>query len=310
MDGTSTVIYRHSIAPTRAFTQLSNELIRHPRLSSDAVRLLTWQLSLPEGARENLSRTAERANINNSAFTRAKKLLKEEGFVHERRMQGPGGRWITQQLVSSTPLSAEQAAKFMAREASPQVVPSRPQPTVGRPTTPPTGGHPKGGHNTGEKTPNLPGPTGAAATTSTDSARTLVEAYRVLDPALSRIPRAMYAELAALTERWLAAGHTPGDVRAHILRGLPADGTPVRHPGGLLRYLLSDVPPVEAAAKGPDGTQGTHGIDRPRVSARLAGLRECEGPGHIQAHLFRPVADEAWCAACRTSPSSAGAEAE
>ncbi|MFF1568906.1 hypothetical protein ACFVY1_36545 [Streptomyces sp. NPDC058293] len=88
------MIYRHSIAPTRAFTQLSNELIRHPRLSSDAVRLLTWQLSLPDGSREPLSRTAERARIGGCAFTRAKRELKAEGFVHERRMQGPNGRWI------------------------------------------------------------------------------------------------------------------------------------------------------------------------------------------------------------------------
>ncbi|QFX82167.1 hypothetical protein GEV49_15400 [Streptomyces sp. SYP-A7193] len=35
----------HFIAPPRAFTQFSHDLIRHSRLSSDAVRLLTWQLS-------------------------------------------------------------------------------------------------------------------------------------------------------------------------------------------------------------------------------------------------------------------------
>ncbi|MFD3332737.1 hypothetical protein ACFWV1_08795, partial [Streptomyces sp. NPDC058700] len=78
------MIYRHFNAPSRAFSQFSHELIRHPRLSSDAVRLLTWQLSLPEGARESLSRTAERARIGATAFTRAKRQLKEEGFVHER----------------------------------------------------------------------------------------------------------------------------------------------------------------------------------------------------------------------------------
>ncbi|MBP2403991.1 hypothetical protein SNS2_2257 [Streptomyces netropsis] len=39
---------RHVIAPERFFTQVSNEIIRHPRLSANAVRLLMWQLSLPE----------------------------------------------------------------------------------------------------------------------------------------------------------------------------------------------------------------------------------------------------------------------
>ncbi|MDT3728107.1 hypothetical protein ROS62_25815 [Streptomyces sp. DSM 41972] len=115
MDSDSTVIYRHHIAPPRAFTQFSHELIRHPRLSSDAARLLTWQLSLPDGAREPLSRTAERARIGACAFTRAKRQLKEEGFVHERRLQGPGGHWITQQLVSNVPLSDAEAAKILVR---------------------------------------------------------------------------------------------------------------------------------------------------------------------------------------------------
>ncbi|MGW5784431.1 hypothetical protein ACWEWK_10605 [Streptomyces sp. NPDC003757] len=80
------MIYRHFIAPPRSFTQFSHDLIRHPRLSSDAVRLLTWQLSLPPGTRESLSRTAERARIGGCAFTRAKRQLKDEGFVHERRL--------------------------------------------------------------------------------------------------------------------------------------------------------------------------------------------------------------------------------
>ncbi|KOT41487.1 hypothetical protein ADK41_10020, partial [Streptomyces caelestis] len=103
------------IAPPRGFSQFSHDLIRHPRLSSDAVRLLTWQLSLPDGARESLSRTAERARIGACAFTRAKRQLKEEGFVHERRVQGPGGHWVTQQLVSNVPLNAAEAAKILAR---------------------------------------------------------------------------------------------------------------------------------------------------------------------------------------------------
>jgi hypothetical protein len=140
------VIYRHHIAPPRAFTQFSHDLIRHPRLSSDAVRLLTWQLSLPEGARESLSRTAERARIGACAFTRAKRQLKEEGFVHERRLQGPGGHWVTQQLVSNVPLAAAEAAKLLGRmpvhapsaDASPQVAPSPRIPAVGTPTPPST----------------------------------------------------------------------------------------------------------------------------------------------------------------------------
>ncbi|WP_308114570.1 hypothetical protein [Streptomyces sp. ISL-12] len=294
MEKASTVIYRHHIAPPRAFTQFSHDLIRHPRLSSDAVRLLTWQLSLPEGTRESLSRTAERARIGATAFTRAKRQLKEEGFVHERRVQGPGGHWITQQLVSSTPLNAAEAAKLLARApvaVSPQVVPSPRKPAVGAPTPPPTDRHPD--QDLGENTSHQPPEPPARAS---EEARALVAAFPTLSPALSHIPRAMHGELAALTDRWLAAGHPPTAVRTHILRGLPGDGAPVHRPGGLLRYLLREVPPVPDQHPGIPGPQAA-----PATSSRLSALRECEGD-HVQATLFRPVGDETRCTRCTETP--------
>lgn len=317
MESDSTVIYRHHIAPPRAFSQFSHDLIRHPWLSSDAVRLLTWQLSLPDGAREPLSRTAERARIGACAFTRAKRQLKEEGFVHERRLQGPGGHWVTQQLVSNVPLSAAEAAKLLARmpvhtpsaDASPQVAPSPRIPTVGTPTPPPTDGHPRKDpgentfHHPAERRPDPEPEPAPQATEVPEAARTLVAALPHLSPDLRRIPRGMYDELARLVSRWLAAGHTPAAVRTHILRGLPDDGTPVHRPGGLLRYLLRDVPhapaapapaPVPGAATTPPAARHP-GPTRP--SSRLAGLRECEGD-HVQATLFRPVAEETLCRAC------------
>ncbi|WP_192918106.1 hypothetical protein [Streptomyces spectabilis] len=84
---------RHVIAPARFFSQVSNEIIRHPRLGSDAVRLLTWQLSLPEGADEPLSATARSARVGRAGFNRAKRELKAEGYFHEWREQRERGRW-------------------------------------------------------------------------------------------------------------------------------------------------------------------------------------------------------------------------
>ncbi|MFF6993742.1 hypothetical protein ACFY93_02070 [Streptomyces sp. NPDC008313] len=348
------MIYRHLIAPPRAFTQFSHDLIRHPRLSSDAVRLLTWQLSLPEGTRESLSRTAERARIGGSAFTRAKRQLKDEGFVHERRVQGPGGHWVTQQLVSNVPLSPGEAAKLLARmpvaqppqppqvAQSPQVVPSPRNPAVGErtgrlPDGLPYGETPVNTHNQPPKppedAPDAPAPAEApeaahaAPTTEAahaaqaqvapanhrhdrpvphlEEARALAASYRDLDPALRTIPRPMYAELTALTARWLAAGHSPAAVRAHILRNLPDSGAPVHRPGGLLRHLLGEVPPVPPAppASPPRDTPPYAPQERPGVSARLAALRECEGD-HVQATLFRPVHDETLCPSCAYRPAA------
>lgn len=323
MESDSTVIYRHHIAPPRAFTQFAHDLIRHPRLSSDAVRLLTWQLSLPEGARESLSRTAERARIGACSFTRAKRQLKEEGFVHERRLQGPGGHWVTQQLVSNVPLSAAEAAKVLARmpvhapsaAASAQVAPGPRIPAVGDPTPRPTDGHPR--KDPEGNTSHRPAePDGTARETpeaaeepeapgTPDGSRALVAALPGLSPDLRRIPRGMYDELARLVSAWLAAGHTPVGIRTHILRGLPDDGTPVHRPGGLLRYLLRDVPPAPGPGTAP---ADEHPASAPaRRSNRLAALRECEGD-HVQATLFRPVGDETLCRRCLNSPPSDGSQ--
>jgi hypothetical protein len=138
-------------------------------------------------------------------------------------------------------------------------------------------------------------------TDALEAARTLVAALPRLSPDLRRIPRGMHDELAGLVSRWLAAGHSPAGIRAHILRGLPDDGTPVRRPGGLLRYLLRDVLPAQeqpSQAPAPPSAADTAGRSlSPRISRRLAGTRECEGD-HVQPMLFRPTGEETLCPAC------------
>lgn len=131
-----------------------------------------------------------------------------------------------------------------------------------------------------------------------EAARALVDAFPALSLELRHVPRAMRTELTVLTARWLAAGHPPGAVRSHILRGLPDDGTPVRRPCGFLRRLLGDVPPLDPAVTG--GGRGAS------LSQRLAGARECAGD-HVQSMLFRPVGDETHCPRCASDAPPATA---
>lgn len=269
---------RHAIAPARFFSQVPNEILRHPRLSSDAVRLLTWQLSLPDDAKDPLSKTARQAGIGKCAFSRAKSELKREGYLHEWRQQGGRGLWSTVQLVSNVPLKPEQALAL--RDGAP----AGGNPAAGEPTGRTVGRHPE--KPVLENTPHHPG-TPPEAPAVTDAGRQLVASILDLEPRL-RVPRGMLPELAALASAWLEAGHAPGGVRAHVQRSLPGPKQPVLKPGGLLRYILSDVPPapVEEESRRPEPVQ-----------PRIAQLRECEGV-HTQARLFRPAGDEEFCGEC------------
>ncbi|MGV4889111.1 hypothetical protein ACSR0Z_21360 [Streptomyces viridosporus] len=72
----------------------------------------------------------------------------------------------------------------------------------------------------------------------------------------------MQDELARLVSAWPAADHTPAAVHLHVLRGLPDDGAPVHRPGGLLRYLLRDVPPAPDPGSMP-GTTASRSVSEP-----------------------------------------------
>jgi hypothetical protein len=282
---------RHAIAPARFFTQVSNDIIRHPRLSSDAVRLLTWQLSLPEGANEALSRTAARAGIGKCAFLRAKRELIAEGYFHEWREQGVRGLWSTVQLVSNVPLGGEEAAALRApaHVAVPDSAPTGGSPAVGEPTGRAVGRHPE--PPVPENTSHHPAPPAKATTEQQAVARELVDSLGDLDARL-RVPSGILPELAALAAEWLACGHTVADVREQVRRCLPGRGQPIHRPGGLVRYVLREIPPVVMPVTAA-----------PPPTPRVAQMRECEGD-HVQALLFRPVADEVLCRGCRRAQAA------
>ncbi|MFF3287843.1 hypothetical protein [Streptomyces sp. NPDC003023] len=265
---------RHAIPPARFFSQIPNDILRHPRLGSDAVRLLSWQLSLPADRHESLSATAARAGIKPVAFQRAKKQLKQEGFFHEWKEQGRGGLWRTRQLVSNVPLTADEVTSLRNPAPTPA------NPAVGEPAPRSVGRHPD--EEREEKTSNPPAATAPEPDPSTAAARRLVGALRALDPRL-HVPRGMLPELAALAAQWLRLGHTADGVREAVRHGLPGPAQPIHRPGGLLRHLLRDAPPPPAPPEPP----------------RVSRMRECAGDGHTQPLLFEPVGDEELCRDCR-----------
>ncbi len=261
---------KHAIAPTRFFTQVSNEIIRHPRLSSDAVRLLTWQLSLPDGVDQRLSKTAEQAGIKKTAFTRAKRELAAEGYFHEWRGQGAGGLWRTRQLVSNVPLSEEQALAVRDGVTPPSDAP----PAVGEPSRPAVGRSQE--ENTGENTSHPLAERGARA----------LAAVCHTERRLRRISGRDVEQLAPLAGEWLSRGATLQEMRQELTDGLPDR---VHSPVGILRDRLTRKMPEPA----------------PEPAPRPNPLRACGGGC---GRVIRPVADETECRDCRTE-TAAGSDA-
>ncbi|TGB08327.1 hypothetical protein [Streptomyces sp. MZ04] len=74
---------RHVNAPTQRYTKVSNDLVRHSRLTPDAKLLLIYAQGLPEAAVDKpLSAHAAQLGITGRAYQRAKQLLSEHGYLH------------------------------------------------------------------------------------------------------------------------------------------------------------------------------------------------------------------------------------
>ncbi|WP_338932100.1 hypothetical protein WEB32_22890 [Streptomyces netropsis] len=268
---------RHAIAPERFFTQVPNEIIRHPRLSAAAVRLLTWQLSLPDSVKQPLSETARDAGIKKTAFINAKRQLIAEGYFHEWRHQNERGRWGTTQMVSNVVLTDEEALAL--RDG---FRPTAPEPAVGEPTTPSVGHYPTNTEGKKENPPSQP----------SHVPEPLIERGGMILASVSHKERRLrlngrdIQHLAALAGEWLLRGATAKDLREALTDGLPDR---VHSPAALARNRLTrkmpEAPPFAAPA--PAAPQP---------------LRTCAGTCD---RVFRPVADETTCRDCRQDDAEA-----
>ncbi|MCX4534867.1 hypothetical protein [Streptomyces sp. NBC_01669] len=291
---------RHVIAPSRRFTKASHDVVRHPRLSSDAKILLLYIQGLPEETTcKPLSELARKLGIKGRAYQKAKEQLVAHGYVHEWRSQGGRGRWVTEQLVANTPLTSEQAGHL--REAVPPTTPppSTQFPTVGEPTARRAGGYQPVEDHSDKTTPHPPseaepttdpdpGPTAGSAAESLQLAR----AERVL-LSLRHTRRELHLgmrearALAVEAVKWLERGLSESDLRQALLAERPEGG--VRSAVGFLRYRL-----IQKLPEGP--------TPLPQLPS-AATMVVCSSPG--EEHVFRPLGEETECPPCRQSTAYA-----
>ncbi|MBT2506559.1 hypothetical protein J7I98_11755 [Streptomyces sp. ISL-98] len=291
---------RHANAPTSRFTKVSNDLVRHPRLTPEAKLLLIYVQGLPQSeASKSLSEHAAKLNITGRAYQRAKELLLACGFFHHWREQGSGGRWFTDQLLANVTLTSEEASCI--RHGIP---PSAQSPTVGEPTRPMVGGSPTE-RKTGEKNTPHPPPKDAevvevAEMGDADTTPELFEAERVL-LGLRHQHRDLYLgprearTLATTAAEWLRRGITSAELRRALTAGLPAGG--IQSAVGFLRHRLTAKLPAPAPLK----TRVPYDALPP--SRTVTPLVTCAGPG--PDHAFRPLADETHCPRCRSDHPAA-----
>ncbi|MER7039370.1 hypothetical protein [Streptomyces microflavus] len=288
----------HAIAPVRRYTKASHDVVRHPRLCSDAKILLLYVQGLPdEQTYVALSEHARKLGIKGRAFQRAKEQLVVNGFVHERRVSGERGLWVTQQLFSNVPLSDADALGVW-REAGVGGAPSPSAhfPTVGQPG-PRTVGRQLPVEEEREKNSSPP------PTETRDSNEALgelsgeeAEAERVLlslrhvDRQL-RLGVAEARELVGLAVEWLRRGVSGAELRRVLSGGLPSEG--VRSAVGFLGHrLVKKMPEAPEIERQPLAAAPV--VLPPYVPAPLV---TCQGPG--TEHVFRAVAGETECPDCQ-----------
>ncbi|MFD3750672.1 hypothetical protein ACFWVT_10545 [Streptomyces cyaneofuscatus] len=322
---------RHAIAPPSGWTKAPHTVVRSRRMNSDAKVLLLYVQGLPDSAIDRpLGELARRLDMKGRAYQQAKKQLTEHGYFHEWRSQGDGGRWTTEQLLSSTPLTRDEARAVRAKlspeagqsegREQPLCLPGAQCPTVGEPTSRPVGGYePEEEHYEKNNPPNQPTepaapqsapppppppapepePEGDPGEEAPPASPQLWRAERVL-LSLRHSRRELLLgvgearALAGKAARWLERGVTESDLRHALLAELPKDG--VRSAFGFLGHRLTHKCPVSAAPAAPPEPPP------PPVRALIV----CTGTGtDAEEHLFRPLGDETECAECRRATAYA-----
>ncbi|MFI6652570.1 hypothetical protein ACIBI8_33820 [Streptomyces sp. NPDC050529] len=285
----------HAISPSYGYVKASHDVVRHPKLNSDAKILIAYVQGLPEKwADKPLGEHAKRLGLKGRAYQKAKGQLKENGFVHEWRRQDGGGLWVTDQLLSNVPLTDHEAQRIHDKRAgSPQVGPSEHYPTVGHPSTRSVGGYlPKGEErekNSSHPPTEEPKPADEAVEPEPTDPQ-VIQAERVLlslkrvDDQL-RLGAREARGLAGTAAEWLRRGVDVAGLRLALTRGLPKDG--VRYPFGFLGKRLETMMPSPVRVEEPAP-----------VPAAVREFIACEAQEEGAEHVFRPRGTETVCRPC------------
>ncbi|GAB2746640.1 hypothetical protein [Kitasatospora kifunensis] len=281
---------RHVIAPTRDFTQISNEQIWNDDLSDTAFRLLVRALALPPAKARATTVTELAAGVDGGRITvdRARKQLMRAGLLHSTRWRCRNGQVRTESMISNVPVDEGDAERMFAahfdREDERRDGPGAGRRGGGPPTVPSDGiALPTGETLTEENTSPLPVPAEAREVTrgTEAEAERVLLSLRLSDPRLV-LGRGEVRRLLPLAAEWLARGVSSASLRHGISDGLPE---PLRSPYGVLRHrLIEKLPELPAVVE-------------------LVGCAGCERP-------FRPVSGEGRCGDCRSSTAQTPSDSE
>ncbi|MFJ8843412.1 hypothetical protein ACIRFF_10965 [Streptomyces cyaneofuscatus] len=301
----------HAIAPVRRYTKASHDVVRHPRLCSDAKILLLYVQGLPDDQTHlALSEHGRKLGIKGRAFQRAKEQLVVNGFVHERRVSGARGLWTTLQLFANVPLSDDDALAVW-REAAvcAEVAPGVQFPAVGDPGGRMVGGQLPVDEELGKNSfrPPTQAPDGEVGLEALSPEEAQVERVLLSLWECRRDLRLGVAEarsLIALAVEWLRRGVSGAELRQVLSSGLPTGR--VRSAVGFLRHrLVQKMPeapaPVSETAPAPESASvpepAPAAAQEPPPPVVVAPLVTCAGPGN--EHVFRAYGGATLCPDCQ-----------
>ncbi|MGY1499737.1 hypothetical protein ACW4TU_24705 [Streptomyces sp. QTS52] len=243
----------HRTTPTRAFSVFSNALLRDRSLSWCAVGVLTYLLSLPNGARATIRTLAEQRKEGRARIAAALHELEKSRYLRRVvRKDEESGQFSTVYEVFDTPYDDEPPAgesEEVQNRASGESdsgasggLPSGEKTREKEPPSPPSADAPAAEAAAGAEVPS--GEPEAPPGERTALAARLLGSLSRTDPRLA-LGAAEALRLAPLVEEWWAAGASSTEVRAALTQGLP---TPLYSPRAIVEDRLRRKRPAAPAA--------------------------------------------------------------